>query len=114
MKYRKALYIAGGILLGVLLFGGLLMPGNGFGPAAQRMTSELDLKCLASSLIAYAQDHCENFPASFGELSGESFDQYGFEENLYARGDHIRLFTPADLDSSPLVREVFSHYSYIT
>lgn len=113
MKCQNALCIAGAVVLAVLMFGIVLPSGSGFTRTPQRMTSESKMRQLASSLIAYAKDHSDEFPTSIFSLSDESFEQYGFDYNLYAGGDHIRSFTPADVASSPLIREVFSHHSYI-
>lgn len=114
MKWQKTLWIAGGVCLGVLLLSAALFPaGSHFGRGAQRGNSELRMKAFASSLIAYAKDHSDEFPTSISSLSEETFEQYGFDYNLYAGGDHVRSFAPSDVDSSPLIREVFSHHAYL-
>src|SRR5258706_7376443 len=113
MKFQEALPIVGAVFIGVSMLGIMLPPGSGFTRGPQRMTSELEIRQLASSLIAYAEDHSDKFPPSISSLSDESFEHYDFGNNLYARGDHIRAFTPSDVASSPLITEVFSHHSYI-
>ena len=116
MKYQKTLAIAGAVFLGLLMLGTLLprtTPGGGFTLDPQRWTSEFEIRQLASSLIAYAEDHCDQFPVSIADLSDESFEQYYFGNNPYAKGNHVQLFTPSDVASTPLVTEIFAHHSYI-
>jgi len=113
MKFKKVLPIAGAVFLGILMLGIVLPSGNGFTRTAQRMTSESKMRQLASCLIAYAEDHSDEFPTSISSLSDESFEQYGFDNNLFAGGDHVRSFAPADVATSPLIREVFSHHTYL-
>jgi ankyrin repeat protein len=109
-KYRRALFITGGILLGVYLLLGLLNPlgGRRFGTRAQHIRSENQLKRLAMDLMLYAEDHAENFPATFSDLP-----YYHETDSPYAVGDRVRLFVPSNLEPSPILAEVFSHYSYI-
>jgi ankyrin repeat protein len=114
MKYRQALYYIGGILFVGLLLAGFQPAGHHrLGRHGQQWVSERNLDRMASSLMAYAEDHSENFPVSIGGISDQSFEQYGFAYNLYGRGDHIRASIPSDLEPSPVVMEAFGHYSYI-
>jgi len=113
MKYQKTLAIAGAVFLGLLMLGALIPPRSGFAQRAQQMTSEMEIRQLASSLIAYAEDHCDKFPVSMADLSDKSFEQYYFGNNTYARGNHVRLFTPSDVAATPLVTEIFAHHAYI-
>jgi ankyrin repeat protein len=90
MNYRKALWIAGVLVLGVLIVGSLLPPGNGLSPnVLRKMRSENELRQFAFLLISYAEDHCDNFPPSIGSLSDDSIQQSGLDPEALSRWSYI-------------------------
>jgi ankyrin repeat protein len=90
MNYRKVLWIAGALVLGLLMFDSLLPSGNGLSQSAlRRMRSEIELRQLACILISYAEDHCDNFPPSISTLSNDSLEQYGLDQEVLSHRSYL-------------------------